>query len=132
MNATELTVMVYLNTTTDELDRPLGIIDGYDQTHSFEQVAQWIDTTTPGDRPITPADLHTIAEHAFFLFNVGDDPDMTGGAPDPRAIAYRAAGHRSLSVGDLVTVGETALAVASCGFDTVALPHSLTTDPAIR
>ena len=81
MNATELTVTVYLNTTTDELDRPLGIIDGYDQTHSFEQVAQWIDTTTPGDRPITLADLHTIAEHAFFLFNVGDDPDMTGEPP---------------------------------------------------
>lgn len=126
MAATELTVKVYLNTSTDELDRPVGILDGYDPAHSFEQVAQWIDTTTPDDRPITLTDLHTIADHAFFLFNVGDDPAMTGGAPDPRAIAYRAAGHRSLSVGDLVIVGETALAVASCGFDPVALPPCLT------
>lgn len=34
---------------------------------------------------------------------------------------YRADGHRSLSVGDVVVLGETAWAVASCGWNPVSL-----------
>jgi hypothetical protein len=32
------------------------------------------------------------------------------GTPDPRAVAYRKCGHRSLSVGDVVMIGDMALA----------------------
>lgn len=43
-----------------------------------------------------------VAERAFRLFNVGDDPDF--GLVDHRAREYRDRGNRSLSVGDIVAV----------------------------
>ncbi|MEU7477060.1 hypothetical protein AB0A63_13820 [Lentzea sp. NPDC042327] len=45
-----------------------------------------------------------LAEEAFRLFNVGHDPAF--GEPDQRAVQYRAAGNRSLSIGDVVSVAE--------------------------
>lgn len=43
-----------------------------------------------------------LAEEAFTLFNVGHDPEF--GTPDLRAVEYRAAGNRSLSIGDVVAI----------------------------
>lgn len=45
---------------------------------------------------------HDLAEQAFELFNIGDDPDF--GTPDPRAEDYRARGNRSLSTGDVLAI----------------------------
>lgn len=57
----------------------------------------------PGDRavqvfatPAPPGAEHlAICEALWRLLNIGDDPDF--GTPDPRAVAYRQRGNRSLS-----------------------------------
>lgn len=66
-------------------------------------------------------DIDNALNKAFHLLNVGDDPDMMGGLPDPQAVAYRAARNRSLSVGDVLVADGVAFAVASFGFDRVTL-----------
>jgi hypothetical protein len=66
-------------------------------------------TLTPAGRP--SADQVKVAlETVFDQLNI-DDPDQ------PWAICYRQAGHRSLSVGDVVVIGETAWACAPSGWD---------------
>lgn len=52
----------------------------------------------------------TALETVFEQLNI-DDPDQ------PWAINYRRSGHRSLSVGDVVAIGETAWACAPSGWD---------------
>lgn len=94
----------------------------FDTISSFTKAAAY---EAVMDAPASQAGLFKVAEQAFFLFNVGDDPDFTNGQPDPRAVAYRKAGHRSLSVGDMVLVGETAVACGRFGWDIVALPDQL-------
>jgi hypothetical protein len=49
-------------------------------------------------------------ETVFEQLNI-DDPDQ------PWALKYRLAGHRSLSVGDVVVIGETAWACAPSGWE---------------
>jgi hypothetical protein len=49
-------------------------------------------------------------ELVFEQLNI-DDPDQ------PWALTYRLAGHRSLSVGDVVVIGETAWACEASGWD---------------
>lgn len=51
---------------------------------------------------------------AYHLFNVGHDPEF--GEPHPFAMAYRMAGHRSLSVGDVVQVDSRFYACESSGW----------------
>ena len=58
------------------------------------------------------AQIKAALETVFEQLNI-DDPDQ------PWAIKYREAGHRSLSVGDVVAIGETAWAVAGCGWDLI-------------
>lgn len=53
-------------------------------------------------RPTGDTHDHVLADEAFELFNIGDDPAF--GIPDPRAMDYRARGNRSLSVGDVVAI----------------------------
>lgn len=53
--------------------------------------------------PAGPRDDTHHADHAFALFNVGDDAALYG-APDSFALDYRDRGNRSLSVGDIVAV----------------------------
>lgn len=55
-----------------------------------------------------------VAEDAFRVFNMGHDPEF--GVPDQRALDYRAAHNRALSVGDVVQVGDIWLAVDDVGF----------------
>lgn len=47
------------------------------------------------EKPLTP-------EQAFFICNVGDDPDFASGLTLELGREYRAGGNRSLSVGDVV------------------------------
>ncbi|KMO69838.1 hypothetical protein [Mycolicibacterium chlorophenolicum] len=54
--------------------------------------------------------VKTALETVFEQLNI-DDPDQ------PWAIKYRLAAHRSLSVGDVVVIGETAWACAPSGWD---------------
>ena len=122
MNTTTatITVSVYLNTTEDWAGRPIGMMDGFQPEHTFAKAISY-DTELAG--AVDKDKLIDIAERACFLFNVGDDPSF--GTPDELALQYRADGHRSLSVGDLVLVGESCLAVGRFGWDVVALPASL-------
>lgn len=65
-------------------------------------------------------DPFEVCEELFELLNVGHDRDF--GMPDPRAVAYREKGYRSLSVGDIVQVGSVCYEVASVGFEIVPPP----------
>jgi predicted RecA/RadA family phage recombinase len=62
-----------------------------------------------------------VAEGVYELLNVGDDPDL--GTPDKRlraiAVEYRERGNRSVSLGDVVCIGEEWFAVARGGFTRV-------------
>ncbi|WP_370973915.1 hypothetical protein [Amycolatopsis sp. cg9] len=53
-------------------------------------------------RPQGDTHDHTLADEAFELFNIGDDPQF--GTPDPRALDYRARRNRSLSIGDVLGI----------------------------
>jgi hypothetical protein len=74
--------------------------------------------------------LMTQAPYQLFdLFNIGDDPRF--GTPDPRALAYRARGNRSLSVGDVLALTDSAggwihFTVTATGFRTIHPPHPAT------
>lgn len=107
-------VHIFHNVTRDGFGRPIGILDGYQPGHDLAEVFAY-DT----DR----TDPYAEAQNAFFLFNVGDDPSF--GEPKPLALDYRAKGLRSLSVGDVVVVGDVALACASFGWDAVQPPFSV-------
>lgn len=48
------------------------------------------------------SDDEHLAETAFRLFNVGDDPEF--GEPDPRALEYRDRANRCLSKGDILAI----------------------------
>ena len=88
----------------------------------------------PGDRAVqvfaTPApdgaEHLAICEALWRLLNIGDDPDF--GTPDPRAVAYRQRGNRSLSAGDLGCIGSGAwyAAAARAGFTPVPAPLLVT------
>ncbi|WP_006243424.1 hypothetical protein [Mycolicibacterium tusciae] len=63
-----------------------------------------------GTRPHQTA-IGAALEHVFAELNLEPTTDW--------AIKYRLAGHRSLSVGDVVAVGEAAWAVASVGWNPI-------------
>ena len=66
-------------------------------------------TLTVSGQPSTEQ-VKACLETVFEQLNI-DDPDQ------PWALKYRLAGHRSLSVGDVVVIGETAWACAPSGWD---------------
>ncbi|MFL0579644.1 hypothetical protein [Dietzia sp. 179-F 9C3 NHS] len=103
---------VYLNADPDRM----AMVDGYRTGHPLRHCFQL--PLTADEQAMSREQL---AERMFHLFNVGDDPAY--GTPDERAIAYRLACNRSLSVGDVVEIDGTFLAVASCGFDVIAPPE---------
>jgi hypothetical protein len=90
----------------------------------------------PGDRVVqvfaTPAPSGSehlaVCEAVWELLNIGDDPAF--GTPDPRAVAYRRRGNRSLSTGDLVCIGSGAwyAAAAPAGFTPVPAAPLLVTE----
>ncbi|WP_461155608.1 hypothetical protein [Saccharopolyspora tripterygii] len=62
-----------------------------------------------------------IAERAFELFTVGRSPAHA--SSDPRAVAYREQGHRSLSVGDVVCVDGHFFACEPFGWNEIDPPR---------
>src|SRR4051812_34243483 len=92
-----ITVRAYLNTTESPEGIPLGMLCGYEDGHDL--TLAFDDTTT------ATVEDEAICEQVFRLLNVGDDPEFNA-AIDPRATTYRAQGHRSLSVGDVVAIDD--------------------------
>lgn len=66
--------------------------------------------------PAGQAAVFEALDDVFTQLNVGGDVV----AATEYTRVYRSAGHRSLSVGDVIVLGETAFAVALFGFDTIA------------
>ena len=87
-----------------------GGIFGYCADHSVTEVFAY---TTARSACTTDNDLLSMI---FDLLNIGDDESMVG-VPDPRAVDYRRCGNRSLSVGDVVSLGNHFYACASTGWD---------------
>ncbi|WP_324269850.1 hypothetical protein [Saccharopolyspora mangrovi] len=74
--------------------------------------------TDPDVQPATTG--VEVAERAFELFTVGRYPAHA--SPDPRAVAYRELGHRSLSVGDVVCVDGHFFACEPFGWNEIDPP----------
>lgn len=104
-------VVIWHNIGTDFAGRHLAMMDGYQEGHPL----------VPVYRYVAVGDPVSVANQAFHVFNVGDDPDF--GTPDPDAQRYRALKNRSLSVGDVVQVGDTWLACALDGWTEVPAPE---------
>jgi hypothetical protein len=110
------TITVFHNTTPDERGNLCkGMLDGYDHGDALVPVF----TTTTERAGGTAADMATL-EEIFHLLNVGADPDF--GTPDERAVAYRRNRNRSLSVGDVVAIGQRWYACARIGWAQITEP----------
>lgn len=70
------------------------------------------DLPVPAGGPPSQAAITATLETVFEQLNI-DEPTESW------ALKYRLAGNRSLSVGDVVCIGETAWAVAICGWQTL-------------
>lgn len=95
------TVTVYLNDKTD-------FFSGFDATSAQLREAARFDV----DAPSTDVELNRVLSSVFEQLNI-DAPTAEW------ARRYREQCNRSLSVGDVVTVGETAWAVARLGWDQI-------------
>lgn len=103
------TIIVWHNIACDPTDRDRRAgYDGYQPGQPLMRVARY----TVEDHDSTPSPV--LADQAFRLFNVGDDPEF--GVPDPRAVEYRKRGNRSLSKGDVVQVDTRWWACSSRGW----------------
>jgi len=100
-----LPVTVYLNQSRDDY------VFGYQPGDQLEAAATFDVSPSLLDGPDGP---HAVLELVFSELNI-DDPT------EQWALDYRARRNRSLSVGDVVQLGESAFAVAGCGWDNVAL-----------
>jgi len=74
-----------------------AMLTGYEIGHTVTEVYTYDETD-----PAATADDLDVADRAFELFNIGDDPAY--GTPDPRAVEYRDRKNRSLSVGDVLAI----------------------------
>lgn len=110
-------VRVFHNLTAAEQDRyPCQFMPG-------DRAVQVFATPGPGT-----AEHLAVCEAVWELLNVGDDPAFTV-TPDPRAVAYRKRGNRSMSTGDLVCIGSgTWYAAARAGFTPVPAAPLLVTE----
>jgi hypothetical protein len=102
-----ITVTIWHNVASDAHGRPTGMLDGY--RPGDPMVAVFTYQADPAEGP------EAVAEEAFGIFNghprCARDLDL--------ARAYYERGLRSLSVGDIVAVGEIPLAVAKAGWTPV-------------
>jgi hypothetical protein len=105
-----ITVTVWHNVAFDDQGRHIAMLDGYRPGDPVVRVFAY--QASPG-RP-----AEEIAEEAFAIFN--DHPRDPEGAD--LACAYYGRRLRSLSVGDIVAVGEVPLAVAKAGWTPVTGP----------
>jgi hypothetical protein len=107
-----ITVTIWHNVASDADDRRNAMLDGYRDGDPV--VAVFTYPASPAGRT-----AEQIAEEAFAIFN--GHPDSPGGADLARGYYQRSL--RSLSVGDVVAVGGTLLAVGRpAGWDPVTGP----------
>ncbi|GAB36459.1 hypothetical protein [Gordonia otitidis] len=113
----ELTVRILLNitdtTTASGVRERCIMFDGYETGDHLREVLSY---TVTVDDEVTDAALNSICEQAFMVCNL--DPEMMTGAERAVAQQYRAGRNRSLSVGDVVVVGDVAKACSRIGFTT--------------
>lgn len=109
-------VTVYFNQARDAEGRSRAWVRGYLPGDPLEVAFQ---VPLLDEEQSLPAEV--VAEKMFELLNIGHEPEMVR-RPDERAVAYRLAARRSLSVGDVLQVGDAFLAVARCGFTKVDEP----------
>ena len=102
---------------THHLDSDLldQFLRGYRPGDPIEAVYRYEHGTT---QHRTLADLRKLAEQAFRMFN-GQPQDTWEHAHTAR---YYAARNRSLSVGDVLVIGETALSCEVLGWDPTTIP----------
>jgi hypothetical protein len=101
----KLTISIWHNVARDAQGRHTGFLDGF--TPGDEMVKVFTYEMESAGRSV-----EEIAEQAFAMFN--DAP--SGSEAAELARQYRARQLRSLSVGDIVTVGEAPLTVERFGF----------------
>ncbi len=106
-------VTVYHNIARDDAGHHRGF-DGYQPGHRLVAVF----TCDAGLLDGGPPELLRIAEAAFCAFNA--DPEMLAGVQRELATRYRRRALRSLSVGDVLRVGDTVLACDPVGFREVS------------
>lgn len=99
------TVRVFLNENAFDRERPFSA-DGFQRGDKLRLAVQY-DTSDVDQYPTYQADV------AFHLFNEGDPADL-------RVHYYRAKGNRSLSVGDVVQVGDVLYTCERIGWRVVA------------
>lgn len=113
---------IFHNIAQDELGRSPALLRGYKPGDPMVEVFRWTE-----DNLVMPATDGRAADRAFFMFNVGHQPEMNaGGQPNPVALEYRGRHLRSLSVGDIVVIDGRAHAVESFGFQPVAALDNVT------
>jgi hypothetical protein len=109
---------------------------------AFHNLDAWIFGYEAGQR-VRPAfaaqmpadDPHEVCEAVFILLNVGENPPTR--APDPRAVDYWRAGHRSLSTGDVIAISAseqarpTYYSVDPAGFTELASEPRIVAAPAV-
>lgn len=117
-------VRIYHNTAEDAFGRSTATVDGY---RAGDELVEVFSYEIPGR---VAADPVGIAERAYFLFNVGEDPDF--GPPQQLAIDYRALELRSLSVGDVVGMGEAFYACGRSGWELADVRASQVAEKATR
>ena len=102
-------VTVYHNVARGPDDRHINF-DGYQPGQPLVPVFAYDVELLDGGMP----ELLLIAERAFEAFNA--DPDLLTGRTRDLATRYRARSLRSLSIGDVLRLGDTALACDPVGF----------------
>jgi hypothetical protein len=102
-------VTVYHNVARGPDDRRINF-DGYQPGQPLVPVFAYDVELLDGGMP----ELLLIAERAFEAFNA--DPDLLPARTRDLATRYRARSLRSLSVGDVLRLGDTALACDPVGF----------------
>lgn len=103
-------VTVYHNIATDDVGRLVAMMDGYQVGHPLVPVAQFKADALEG--VLGTAAL--VLEAVYRELNIGEQGSV--------AHAYRARGNRSLSVGDVVRIGENRFACASFGWKQIEEP----------
>jgi hypothetical protein len=107
---TTITVTIFHNLARDPEGRHTAFTDGYRPGDPMVRVFTY-QAEADGRSP------EAMAEAAFEAFNA--DPDMLAGVQRDLATRYRRRMLRSLSVGDVVAIGEAALAVGRAGWTPV-------------
>ncbi len=112
---TDTTVVIFHNIATDFAGRNLGMVEGYDVGHPLVPVFRCAASDLTES-----TDSNLICEAAFHVFNVGDDPAM--GQVSTAGVTYRRWKNRSLSVGDVVQIGDEFFSCQRQGWKVIPMP----------